>query len=40
MCLTSSPIGNIGGYSYLYIVDEEKDEINMSEYAKKLLEKN
>lgn len=23
MCLTSSPVGHIGGYSYLYIVKEK-----------------
>lgn len=26
MCITSQPLGNMGGYSYLYIVLERKNE--------------
>lgn len=26
MCLTAAPLGNVGGYSYLYIVKEKRHE--------------
>lgn len=25
MCLNSSPVGNTGGYSYLYVVNQKKE---------------
>ena len=28
MCLNSSPVGNTGGYSYLYLVRSNNNEIN------------
>ena len=28
MCLNSSPVGNAGGYSYLYLVRNKDNEIN------------
>lgn len=28
MCLNAQPVGNMGGYSYLYVVDETGEDFN------------
>lgn len=45
MCLTASPLGNTGGYSYLYKLDNNKNNLkdergnNMKEFKNEILEK-
>lgn len=31
MCLNAQPVGNMGGYSYLYVVDETGEDFNEHE---------
>lgn len=32
MCLNAAPVGNMGGYSYLYLVYEKEKELKQKKY--------